>query len=289
METHFYALREIVKELFKFHSSGQLVNLAQIKCQQNPRNFMIRKSIFLLHILTAVLFFTGCGNKSDEYNTETQISTALAPPAIIKRIICEGDSRTDNGGPPGSALDLNSYPAKLAKLLHANYYKNGGTAVIFDPSNKIEVVNIGLSGDTVQRILASEIGQVDPFILPGGETIYILDAGGNDIGGGRTPEQIISDIKKIQDIMTAKGLKVYTATIGDGRVFQQYKNKLIAINNSIRTTYASGKIIGKVIDYWSVPELRNFTNMTYFQSDQLHYTFDGNKVKAETAFAILSK
>ena len=35
MEAHFYALREIVKELFKFHSSGQLVNLAQMKCQQN--------------------------------------------------------------------------------------------------------------------------------------------------------------------------------------------------------------------------------------------------------------
>jgi hypothetical protein len=35
MEAHFYALREIVKELFKFHSSGQRINLAEMKCQQN--------------------------------------------------------------------------------------------------------------------------------------------------------------------------------------------------------------------------------------------------------------
>ncbi|MBA2620806.1 MAG: SGNH/GDSL hydrolase family protein [Acidobacteria bacterium] len=250
---------------------------------------MIRKSILLPHIFTAVLLFAGCGNMSDEYNTETQISVAPTPPTIKKRIICEGDSRTDNGGSPGSALDLDSYPAKLARLLHANYYKNGGVAVIFDPSNEIEVINIGLSGDTVQKILANETGQVNPYILQGGETIYILDAGGNDIWIGRAPAQIISDIKKIQDIMTAKGLKVYTATIGDGRAFQKFRNTLVAVNNGIPTTYAGGKTIGKVIDYWSVPELKNFTNMTYFQSDQLHYMPAGNQVKAETAFTVLSK
>lgn len=246
---------------------------------------MIRRLIFLAHISTVFFYFTACAAETNKYASPSPDSdSGQAPPVVKKRILCEGDSRTDGGGSPGSKVDLSSYPARLAILLHANYYKNGGDAVIFDAANQVEVVNIGLGGDTAQRILANETGQVDAYILPGGETIYILDAGGNDIVAGRPAAQVSADIRKIQDKIAAKGLKVYTATIGNAGITQANRNKVIAVNKSI----SAGKTGGKTIDYWSVPKLVDFTDSNYFQTDQIHYTPEGNQVKAETAFAVLS-
>lgn len=246
---------------------------------------MIRNLIFLAQISTVIFYFTACGAETNKNGSQTQDSASGQAPSVIKkRIICEGDSRTDAGGSPGSEIDLSSYPAKLAALLHANYYKNGGDAVIFDPANQVEVVNIGLGRDTAQKILANETGQVDAYILRGGETIYILDAGGNDIIAGRAAAQVSADIKKIQNIIAAKGLKVYTATIGNAGITQANRNRVIAVNKSI----SAAKTGGKLIDYWSVPKLNNFTDPNYFQTDQIHYTPAGNQVKAETAFAALA-
>ncbi len=57
MAAHFYALREIVKELFEFYSSSQFINLVKMKCQQNlvkpkyPRELIDTKKFGAVNVL----------------------------------------------------------------------------------------------------------------------------------------------------------------------------------------------------------------------------------------------
>ena len=195
---------------------------------------------------------------------------------ITKSIFWEGDSRVDfDTSPTTNAAKI------LANLYNANYiHANDQSKNSSDPAHTTQIINIAQSGETLSAI-RSEIAQPDAY-LGGSETeiIYIIDAGVNDIGTGRTPQAAFADLQFIVNAQTVKGIRVFIETVCQANTTAAYQTNISIFNSLIRNNYPAAMII----DSAAVPELNNFSNPTYFQSDGIHYTDAGKQIKAQFTF-----
>lgn len=183
-------------------------------------------------------------------------------------ILCDGNSLT-SGGYGGQ-----TYPNLLLSKLSQKF-------------TGVSILNKGVGDQTTINMIADAISDIDALIDE--EKLNILCAWevGNDIYFNGSVSQAINNITTYCQARKAAGWnilllglsdRIQTTAFGDNPT--QYRSKLLEANNIMRNTY---KTIGAnvFIDLGSELRLNDATNLTYFNSDNVHLVQEGNDVVAD--------
>ena len=142
-----------------------------------------------------------------------------------------------------------------------------------------KILNRGFGGNEI----CDSTHFADKIIFPYEPKMIFLRAGGNDINGGKTPEQVFADFKEFVATVREKLPDIDIAYIGMAPSIARWKNrdKEKAVNSMIEEFTKQNPHL-KYIDTWTMtlgpdgearPEL--------FVADKLHYSAEGYKLLAE--------
>lgn len=125
---------------------------------------------------------------SAESASESTASEASEASGAV-RYLAIGDSLTQGVGAPDEATG--SFPALLAQR-----WRDGGCDV--------ELLNTGVSGSTVEQIIAEQLPQLEPFQ----PTIVTFQSGGNDLVMSVPVEDYRNNVRTVLDAATGSGARV---------------------------------------------------------------------------------
>lgn len=227
------------------------------------------------------------GQFSNEYIRQTRnyinstYGVSVFSPDIV--ITCEGDSLTEGAFVYG----MDSYPGQLATSLDANYFRIdtplGTRAYVgsVDTTRTILVRNVGEDGAVISAMESDAADQVDQEFFPGRRNILVFNGGINDFASDAATVygyiQTYCENRKTAN----PDLEICVCTLADaggGR-----RTEIDAINALIRANYTD--FADSLADVNLV--LNDYTNLTYFNVDEIHHTTAGYGAKAAVIQAAL--
>jgi hypothetical protein len=161
-----------------------------------------------------------------------------------------------------------------------------------DP-NKIMLFNFGQPSEPITQLNADK-ARIFPALMAAYPTItkwIVRHHGGiNDLRAGSTDTQIITAISQLNAYTKSLGMKTFASTVvAQGNLapwtaqMETYRQSVNASVLANWATYADG-----LIDYTSLPQMQDPTNLTYFVSDQLHHTSAGYQAEAALSASIMA-
>jgi lysophospholipase L1-like esterase len=202
--------------------------------------------------------------------------TSLPP---VNAVVCEGDSLTWGGGggvvDGGGATAGNSYPAVLQTAL-------GG------PTH-VEVANIGYPGYVTSQMIASRTVQLllNPVFT---NRWGVFWGGTNDLFASETASTILANIAAWVTTVTTAGYSVvinqitYVGPVASSN-YVAYNAIIDTVNASLVSTYNTST--RRCCQLNADPRLSDWTNVTYREADQTHFTAAGYAVVAALVQATL--
>lgn len=209
----------------------------------------------------------------------------FANPSQSVSIVCEGDSITKGFGLPVE----DSYPAKLAEMLGANYLDTTDTPLApFDCNKLFSVKNHGQEGDLMTNHIKSASQTRDiynRFDALYRHNILILMAGTNDLHDEVATATILADIQTYITNAIAQGLKVVIGTIparDDEEWTSGMEDERLDLNDEIRTNWASWGAVN-IADFSAIPgmDTRATLNTGLYSVPKLHPNASGYAKMAE--------
>jgi len=225
-----------------------------------------------LVVSLAVAATVACGSRDDSLDRRESSSPsaattdargsarddAAAAKSRVPRIVVLGDSLTAGLGLP---ID-EAYPALLQQRLAAK-------------GLKYQVINAGISGDTS----AGGLARLD-WALDGNVRILILALGGNDGLRGLPPEELKDNLSKIIDRARARGIAVVLAGMeAPPNWGAQYTKEFHDVFPSLATQYRVPLVPFLLAGVAGIDTLN--------QRDGLHPTAEGDRIIADTVWAVL--
>ena len=142
-----------------------------------------------------------------------------------------------------------------------------------------KIINRGFGGSQ----MADSLYFADRIIIPCKPKLIVIQAGGNDINAGKTPEQVLADFKAFVEKVRATLPDTRIAYLGmnpsPARWSQREKQQ--KGNQLIKEYVASGKNLD-FIEFWDVllgPDGKPREDL--FIKDKLHNNAEGYKIRAE--------
>lgn len=147
----------------------------------------------------AALFTPPAASRAARAVTATYTPPVFGPDGEI-RILCLGDSRTEGMGdtnPANGAPDWNGYRKPLLDLLRGPGEKHSAVMVGTQIDGSARIPHEGWAGKTIgylTGLVRNGVLDNPPPTNDGPPHIVIVQAGANDAGNGRTPEQMLADM-----------------------------------------------------------------------------------------------
>lgn len=236
---------------------------------------------------------TGTYTNPDE---NVQITVTLTPP-ITEQVIFYGDSRT--AGTPFAFGSPEAYPHQVALLINANSRSRTSLGeddpvIPIDGSKPNLVRNKGVGGATMSGVGGSPnltaLAQslvFNYYSASFNRNTIVLAVGINDFQNNIMAATLRTQITTFVTATRNAGFqKIYVSTVEKSALASTAQNnERIAFNSALRTNYA---FADGLIDFDRDGRLQNTSDTTYFQSDGLHFTAQGNIVKSLIAVKPLS-
>lgn len=149
------------------------------------------------------------------------------------------------------------------------------------------VINRGFGGSGIADSTHFE----DRIIVPYAPRMIFLRAGGNDLWGGKSPEEVFADFKEFAETIHAKLPETEIIYISQSPSLARWKQheKEKALNGLV-ADYIRGKSYLKYIEtYDMVLGADGKPRAELYVADLLHFNADGNKLMAERVRPYLPK
>jgi lysophospholipase L1-like esterase len=142
-----------------------------------------------------------------------------------------------------------------------------------------KVINRGFGGSE----MADSVYFADRIVIPYKPRLIVIQAGGNDINGGKSPEQVLADFKEFVEKVHAKLPDTRIAYLGMNPSPARWKqrDKQQKGNELVKEYVASGKNLD-FIEFWDVllgPDGNPREDL--FIKDRLHNNAAGYKIRAD--------
>ena len=168
--------------------------------------------------------------------------------------------------PPGAILFIGSSSTRLWKTLARDF-----------PDHK--VINRGFGGSQI----ADAVYYADRIVIPYKPKLVVLQAGGNDVNAGKTPERVLSDFKAFVEKARAglPEVRIAFLSIHPAPVRWAQADRQKKANSLIQAYIRAGKDLD-YIDLWD-----QFLGQDgkpredLFLNDRLHNNAEGYKIRAE--------
>jgi lysophospholipase L1-like esterase len=142
-----------------------------------------------------------------------------------------------------------------------------------------QIINRGFGGSMV----ADSVAFVDRIVLPYHPAVILLQAGGNDINGGKTPETVFADTKAFVTKVRASLPEARIIFMGQGPSEARWNQAADQqkLNSLVKAFAAQGKNLD-FIDMWDAflgPDGK--PNPALFIADKLHHNAEGYKIRVK--------
>jgi lysophospholipase L1-like esterase len=188
-----------------------------------------------------------------------------APNRFEKEILAYEEADKKALPPRGAILFIGSSSVKRWTTLAQDF-----------PEHK--VINRGFGGSEV----ADSVYYADRIVIPYAPKLIVLNAGTNDIAAGKTPEQVLADVKAFVEKVRAKLPEVRIAYLGNhpSPLRWAQRDKQQKANQLIKEYIAAGKNLD-FIELWDQFLGSDGTpREDLFVSDRLHNNAEGYKIRA---------
>lgn len=201
------------------------------------------------------------------YLKATLATRSITLPAMGVGLAFNGDSLTSG---TGASFD-NDYPSQTVRLLGAGYDKwNWG------------IPGVGIGGFYAAGVDASVSGSRSEYY-------YVIWGGSNDIDGGQPATNTFATLMNDVAARKAAGYdKVYALTaINRAQYSDDQRTQFLAYNELIKDAGNQATYDYTAVDIASDERLWDYTNTTYFSTDQVHLTDVGYGVVATFVYAAI--
>jgi lysophospholipase L1-like esterase len=174
-----------------------------------------------------------------------------------------------------AADKANPPPQGAVLFIGASGIRNWKTLATDFPEHK--VINRGFGGS----MTADSVAFVDRIVIPYHPAMIILQAGGNDINGGKSPETVLADTKAFVAKVRSALPEVRIAFMGLGPSVARWSQAEAQqkANQLLKAFAAEGKNLD-FIEVWDAflgPDGK--PNPSLFVADQLHHNAEGYKLR----------
>jgi lysophospholipase L1-like esterase len=142
-----------------------------------------------------------------------------------------------------------------------------------------QVINRGFGGS----MMSDSVAFVDRIVIPYHPKLIVIQAGGNDINGGKTPETVLEDTKAFVSKVRAALPDVRIAFMGQGPSESRWAQAEAQqkLNSLVKAFVAEGKNLD-FIDCWSAfLGADGKPNGALFIADKLHHNAEGYKIRVQ--------
>ncbi|MEM9487524.1 MAG: GDSL-type esterase/lipase family protein [Myxococcota bacterium] len=241
----------------------------------------LNKALLLTLTLVLSVLLGACGDDGgDDSIDPADAGGSVDPNFTGLTILPTGDSRVEGARP-----NFESYRYELWKLLVANEWDFDLVGPLTDEASYPEFMgaafdtdHAGVGGFTTTDILDS----IDEF---GSPDVMLLGIGGNDLLGGVTPTQAITNIEQIIDTMQGRNsaITIFLEQIAPGRSDFMTPESIALFNefnSSVANLAAGGDARVIIVDM--TPDWTD-----EYMADEVHYSEAGAKVVAERYYAAM--
>lgn len=143
----------------------------------------------------------------------------------------------------------------------------------------LTVINRGFGGSTV----ADSVHFAERIVIPYRPKTVVLQAGGNDLNGGKTPEEVLADLKAFVEKVRAKlpDVKIVYLGIGPSPARWAQRERQQQANGLIREFLATQKNTAFVGIWDELLGSDGQPRQELYVEDRLHSTDEGYKLRAK--------
>jgi lysophospholipase L1-like esterase len=190
-----------------------------------------------------------------------------APKTIT--FVAIGDSLTYGFAPFGRGLPYTSY---LDNVVIVEQGRKGLGDVDF------VFVNLGVNGDTTKGML----GRLESEVSPIGADYVIVWGGINDLFGGKSPSEVMENLRKIYTRSRELGVEPVACTLTSIVRQNPIVHRIQELNDLIKAYCAENRI--RLVDLFGATSDESRLLMEGFSSDGAHLNAEGNRRIASTVY-----
>jgi len=223
-----------------------------------------------------------CGYLTPSCGSKDQIGEGKSSPEIIHggpetiTFVALGDSLTYGFEPYGS------FGAMGRGLPYTSYLDN---MVIVEQEKRglgdvdIVFVNLGVNGDTTSGML----GRMDTEVAPRGADYVIVWGGINDLFGGRSPSEVMENLRKIYARARDLGIEPVACTLTSITRKNPVVPKIWELNGLIREHCAENRV--RLVDLFGATSDESGLLIGEYSSDGAHLNAEGNRRVASVVYS----
>ena len=152
--------------------------------------------------------------------------------------------------------------------------------------SEFNAVNLGFGGST----LAACVHFFNQLIVPYNPSKIVLYAGDNDLGDGKSPEDVFNSYKQFESLVSLKfpDVPIYFISIKPSLIRYNIKGKILHTNKLIKSEIAK-HLSHRFIDVYSyMVDSEGYPKKNLFEDDGLHINLAGYELWKNIIFSSLT-
>jgi lysophospholipase L1-like esterase len=171
-----------------------------------------------------------------------------------------------NPPPTGAILFTGASGIRRWKTLHEDFPEH-------------TVINRGFGGCH----MADVVYYADRIVIPYKPKLIVVQAGGNDINAGKSPEQVLADFKALVEKVRAMlpDVRIAFLSINPSPARWEQREKQLEANRLVKEYVASGKNLDYIELYDAFLNAEGQPRGELYVADRLHHNAEGYKVRTQ--------